>query len=171
MAHGEVKHDYHLVNPSPWPFVASVGAFIAAVGGVVLMKGLTAEEGNFFLSKGQWTLFAAGMGILILTCIGWWGDVIKESRAGDHKPVVDIGLRYGMILFIASEVMFFVAWFWMFFELAIFHGQLAQAAAVSGSQVGTIQSARWPWKMASSKNIQNHATKNITSDAMKRIMP
>ena len=53
--------------------------------------------------------------------IGWWGDVIKESRAGDHTPVVDIGLRYGMILFIASEVMFFVAWFWMFFELAIFH--------------------------------------------------
>ena len=47
--------------------------------------------------------------------------MIKESRAGDHTPVVDIGLRYGMILFIASEVMFFVAWFWMFFELAIFH--------------------------------------------------
>ncbi|HJS79443.1 MAG TPA: cytochrome c oxidase subunit 3, partial [Vitreimonas sp.] len=43
MAHGEVKHDYHLVNPSPWPFVASIGAFIAAVGAVVLMKGLTTE--------------------------------------------------------------------------------------------------------------------------------
>src|SRR5438045_3085709 len=36
-------------------------------------------------------------------------------------PVVSIGLRYGMILFIASEVMFFVAWFWMFFEMALFH--------------------------------------------------
>lgn len=57
--------------------------------------------------------------ILVITCFGWWGDVIKESRKGDHTPVVDIGLRYGMILFIASEVMFFVAWFWMFFELAI----------------------------------------------------
>jgi cytochrome c oxidase subunit 3 len=47
--------------------------------------------------------------------------VINESRAGDHTPVVDIGLRYGMILFILSEVMFFVAWFWMFFEAALFH--------------------------------------------------
>lgn len=125
MAHGEVKHDYHLVNPSPWPFIASIGALIAAIGGVVLMRGLTEEEGNFFLSEGQWTLFAVGMGILILTCVGWWGDVIKESRQGDHTPVVDIGLRYGMILFIASEVMFFVAWFWVFFELAIFHGNRA----------------------------------------------
>ncbi|HRK63942.1 MAG TPA: cytochrome c oxidase subunit 3 [Terricaulis sp.] len=144
MAHGEVKHDYHLVNPSPWPFVASVGAFIAAVGGVVLMKGLTAEEGNFFLSKGQWTLFAAGMGILILTCIGWWGDVIKESRAGDHKPVVDIGLRYGMILFIASEVMFFVAWFWMFFELAIFHGHRADWMVPTWEPETAAAWANWP---------------------------
>ena len=52
---------------------------------------------------------------------GWWSDVIKESREGDHTPVVSIGLRYGMILFIASEVMFFVAWFWIFFEMALFH--------------------------------------------------
>ena len=37
MAHGDVKHDYHLVNPSPWPFVASVGALITAIGAVVLM--------------------------------------------------------------------------------------------------------------------------------------
>jgi cytochrome c oxidase subunit 3 len=48
--------------------------------------------------------------------------VIKESKAGDHTPVVTIGLRYGMIMFIASEVMFFVAWFWIFFEMALFHG-------------------------------------------------
>ena len=144
MAHGEVKHDYHLVNPSPWPFVASVGAFIAAVGGVVLMRGLTAEEGNFFLSKGSWTLFAVGMGILILTCIGWWGDVIKESRAGDHTPVVDLGLRYGMILFIASEIMFFVAWFWMFFELAIFHGHRADWMVPTWDEATAAAWANWP---------------------------
>ncbi|HVZ29651.1 MAG TPA: cytochrome c oxidase subunit 3, partial [Asticcacaulis sp.] len=54
--------------------------------------------------------------------------VIKESKAGDHTPVVQIGLRYGMIMFIASEVMFFVAWFWMFFEMALFHGHRSGAA-------------------------------------------
>jgi cytochrome c oxidase subunit III len=144
MAHGDVKHDYHLVNPSPWPFVASVGAFIAAVGGVVLMRGLTPEEDNFFLSEGQWTLFALGMGILILTCVGWWGDVIKESRQGDHTPVVDIGLRYGMILFIASEVMFFVAWFWMFFELAIFHDSRADWMVPTWDPETAAAWASWP---------------------------
>ena len=40
---------------------------------------------------------------------------MKEANQGDHTPVVSIGLRYGMIMFIASEVMFFVAWFWIFF--------------------------------------------------------
>ena len=47
--------------------------------------------------------------------------MVKEANQGDHTPVVSIGLRYGMILFIASEVMFFVAWFWIFFEMALFH--------------------------------------------------
>ncbi|MBX9747675.1 MAG: cytochrome c oxidase subunit 3 [Hyphomonadaceae bacterium] len=144
MAHGEVKHDYHLVNPSPWPFVASIGAFVAAVGFVVSQKGLVAEEGNFFFSDGQWTLFWIGMTILVVTAALWWGDVIKESRAGDHTPVVDIGLRYGMILFIASEVMFFVAWFWVFFEMAIFH-EARSAWAVPTWDAETAQAwANWP---------------------------
>ncbi len=141
MAHGDVKHDYHLVNPSPWPFVASVGALIAAVGAVVLMKGLAAEG---MLAKGQWYLFGAGMIILVFTCVGWWGDVIKESRQGDHTPVVDIGLRYGMILFIASEVMFFVAWFWIFFELAIDHGLRAHWMVPTWDAATTAAWANWP---------------------------
>jgi len=127
MAHSsDVKHDYHLVDPSPWPFVASVCMFVLALGGVVYMRGLVETDtpglATTLLAKGSpWIMFLGLFGIA-MTCAGWWGDVIKESRRGDHKPVVDIGLRYGMILFIASEVMFFVAWFWVFFELAIFHG-------------------------------------------------
>ncbi|MEZ5959456.1 MAG: cytochrome c oxidase subunit 3 [Hyphomonadaceae bacterium] len=144
MAHGDVKHDYHLVNPSPWPFVASIGALIAAIGAVVLMRGISSNEADFFFGKGHWTLFAVGMGILVITCIGWWGDVIKESRQGDHTPVVDIGLRYGMILFIASEVMFFVAWFWMFFELAIFHGHRADWIVPTWDAATTSAWANWP---------------------------
>jgi len=144
MAHGEVKHDYHLVNPSPWPFVASVGAFVAAVGAVVLMRGISANENDFFFGQGQWTLFAIGMGILILTCIGWWGDVIKESRAGDHTPVVDIGLRYGMILFIVSEIMFFVAWFWVFFEMAIFHESRSGWMVPTWDETTAAAWANWP---------------------------
>ena len=53
--------------------------------------------------------------------LGWWIQVVKEANEGDHTPVVSLGLRYGMLLFIASEVMFFVAWFWIFFEMGLFH--------------------------------------------------
>ncbi|HEX5776932.1 MAG TPA: cytochrome c oxidase subunit 3 [Caulobacteraceae bacterium] len=114
MAHGAVKHDYHLVNPSPWPLVGSIAATVMMVGAVVWMKGL------FGLPAGTWWLFAAGFAGILYTMVGWWADVVKEANQGDHTPVVSIGLRYGMILFIASEVMFFVAWFWIFFDMALF---------------------------------------------------
>jgi cytochrome c oxidase subunit III len=121
MAEG-VKHDYHLVNPSPWPLLGSLFATVMAVGGVVWMKGL------FGLDKGTWWLFAAGLAGVLYTMFGWWRDVVKESRQGDHTPVVGLGLRYGMVLFIASEVMFFVAWFWVFFEMALFHDRRTLSA-------------------------------------------
>ena len=114
MAQG-VKHDYHLVNPSPWPLVASISATVMALGGVTWMKGL------FGLPKGTSIVFFCGLAGVLYTMFGWWRDIIKEANEGDHTPVVSIGLRYGMILFIASEVMFFVAWFWIFFEMALFH--------------------------------------------------
>jgi cytochrome c oxidase subunit 3 len=115
MAEAGVKHDYHLVNPSPWPLVGSLAATVMAIGGVIWMKGL------FGLEKGNPWVFFAGLAGVLYTMFGWWSDVVKEANRGDHTPVVSIGLRYGMILFIASEVMFFVAWFWMFFEMALFH--------------------------------------------------
>ena len=136
MAQDAVKHDYHLVNPSPWPLVGSLASTIMAIGAVVWMKGL------FGLEKGTWWLFALGFAGVIYTFIGWWLEVIKEANAGDHTPVVAIGLRYGMILFIASEVMFFVAWFWIFFEMALFHNVRA------GSSLEDVSAAwaAWPPK-------------------------
>ena len=115
MAHDAVRHDYHLVNPSPWPLVASVASVVMFVGAVMWMKGL------FGMPEGTSWLFFAGLAAVLYSAIGWWGDVIKESRGGDHTPVVSIGLRYGMILFIASEIMFFVAFFWIFFEMGLWN--------------------------------------------------
>ncbi|HEY3948801.1 cytochrome c oxidase subunit 3 [Phenylobacterium sp.] len=114
MADG-VKHDYHLVNPSPWPLIGSIAATAMALGGVAWMKGL------FGIPAHTPWLFFAGLAGVLFTMIVWWRDVVIEANTGDHTPVVSIGLRYGMILFIASEVMFFVAWFWIFFEMALFH--------------------------------------------------
>jgi cytochrome c oxidase subunit III len=102
------------VNPSPWPLVGSISATVMALGGIVWMKGL------FGIPQGNAIMFFAGLAGVLYTMVGWWRDVVKEANQGDHTPVVSLHLRYGMILFIASEVMFFVAWFWIFFEMALF---------------------------------------------------
>jgi cytochrome c oxidase subunit 3 len=117
MSSDAVKHDYHLVNPSPYPLIGSIAAFVMAVGGVIWMKGL------WGMPQHTGVVFLIGLAGVLYTMLGWWMQVVREANGGDHTPVVSIGLRYGMILFIVSEVMFFVAWFWIFFEMALFHGQ------------------------------------------------
>ena len=115
MADHAVHHDYHILPPSPWPLVASIAATIMMIGAVMWMKGL------FGLPAGTNWVFFSGLAGVLFSMFGWWADVIKESRQGDHTPVVSLGLRYGMVLFIASEIMFFAGFFWIFFEMAIFN--------------------------------------------------
>ncbi len=61
-----------------------------------------------------------GLAVVLYVMFAWWSDVVHESQTGDHTPVVRIGLRYGFIMFIMSEVMFFAAWFWTFFKHAMY---------------------------------------------------
>jgi cytochrome c oxidase subunit III len=103
------QHDYHLVDPSPWPIVGAFSALAVTMGAVYWFRG------------GTPLISIAGMLGLVYVMIAWWRDVINEAQyKGDHTPVVQLHLRYGMILFIASEVMFFVAWFWAYFDVALF---------------------------------------------------
>ncbi|SEH70073.1 cytochrome c oxidase subunit 3 [Paracoccus alkenifer] len=113
MAHAK-NHDYHILPPSIWPFIGAVGAFVMFVGGVFWMHKMSV------LGLPVWSLFALGVLTVFYTMFGWWNDVANEGNTGDHTPVVQIGLRYGIILFIVSEVMFFVAWFWAFFKNALY---------------------------------------------------
>jgi cytochrome c oxidase subunit 3 len=113
-------HDYHLVDPSPWPAVGAVSAFVAAVGGISWMHHLYA---------GAPLVFLLGVVGILYTMAAWWTDVVREGEfEGHHTRVVQISLRYGMILFIASEVMFFVAWFWAYFNTALFPADMHQVA-------------------------------------------
>jgi cytochrome c oxidase subunit 3 len=107
MAHAK-NHDYHILNPSIWPFIGAVSAFVMLFGAVLWMHG-----------SGPWMFLMGFVGVLYVM-FAWWSDVIRESQQGDHTPVVRIGLRYGFILFIMSEVMFFSAWFWSFFKHALY---------------------------------------------------
>jgi len=119
MADAHAKHhDYHLVDPSPWPAIGAAAAFITAVGAVLWMHG-----------SAPWAMIIGFVGILY-TMFMWWRDVIKEAHKGDHTAVVSLHLRYGMIMFIASEVMFFVAWFWAFFDASLFTGENIQASRI-----------------------------------------
>lgn len=102
------NHDYHILNPSLWPVLGAVGGFTMLFGAVL-----------FFHGNGPWLLLI-GAALVIYVMVAWWGDVIRESETGDHTPVVQIGLRYGFILFVMSEVMFFAAWFWSFFKHALY---------------------------------------------------
>jgi cytochrome c oxidase subunit III len=119
------NHDYHLVEPSPWPFVASVSAFVMAVGAVMTMKSMALLG----LKLGPYLLGAGLIGV-IYVMYAWWKDVIMEAHQGDHTRVVQIHHRYGMIMFIASEVMFFVAWFWAYFDASIYSNEAIQYARV-----------------------------------------
>ncbi|MEJ8473517.1 cytochrome c oxidase subunit 3 [Roseibium algae] len=123
------NHDYHLVEPSPWPFLASVGAFIMALGAIGFMKLGQGEEFVLFgLDLTGWGLFAVGLLIVLYVMYAWWRDTIREAHEGHHTRVVSLHLRYGMLLFIASEVMFFVAWFWAYFDASLFSHEVINYA-------------------------------------------
>ena len=116
-ARSGLRHPYHLVDPSPWPLAGALG------GGVLVFGIVTAAHG------GTWVPMYAGIALVLLTMVLWWRDVWAESRAkGIHTPVVRIGLRYGMTLFIASEVMFFVGFFWAYFHFALYPQHVLGAA-------------------------------------------
>ena len=138
MAEGTQKHPYHLVDPSPWPAIGAIGAFLLAMGAAIGMhptmfselftelfkpetaKSLSASFEGFFKSV-SWWIVVPGFLVIFAVMYWWWRDVIVESRTY-HTAVVQLGLRYGMILFIASEVLFFAAFFWAFFDASLFPG-------------------------------------------------
>ncbi|MBX9593736.1 MAG: cytochrome c oxidase subunit 3, partial [Roseomonas sp.] len=125
--HSPYKHPYHLVDPSPWPLVGALAAGVLVTGIVFI--------GHY----GSYWLATLGLLGVLATMFFWWRDVLKESRTpGIHSPVVRLGLRYSMVLFIASEVMFFVAFFWAFFHFAIYPEHVSGAAKAIWPPQGTL---------------------------------
>ena len=103
------KHPYHLVDPSPWPVLGAVAAGLTTMGAVMFMHG------------GWPWLLPLGFILILLTMFLWFRDVVREGTyLGFHTPIVQLGLRYGMALFIASEVMFFSAFFWAYFDSSLY---------------------------------------------------
>lgn len=136
---GQKHHDYHLVEPSIWPLIGSLAAFIMLGGAVMAMHAVPA---------GMWVL-GLGIALVLATFYFWWSDVVREAHAGDHTPVVQLHLRYGMLLFIASEVMFFVGWFWAWFDFSLFPTALQFADGATTNMIGQEGASalmQWPPK-------------------------
>jgi heme/copper-type cytochrome/quinol oxidase subunit 3 len=104
------RHAFHLVDPSAMPFLTSVSALTLVIGGSMYFHGyILGIETTFF-----------GLISMLICMFLWWRDVVREGYLeGQHTNIVQLGLRYGMLLFIASEVMFFFAFFWAFFAASL----------------------------------------------------
>nr|UPL65369.1 cytochrome c oxidase subunit III [Nithecus jacobaeae] len=102
------NHPYHLVDNSPWPLMGSIGAMTTTSGMILWMH------------KNEMYLMILGMMINLLTMYQWWRDIVRESTyQGKHTMKVVKSLKLGMILFIVSEVFFFISFFWSFFHSSL----------------------------------------------------
>lgn len=100
-----VRHPYHLVDESPWPLFSALGAFFLTIG---LLK---------WFHLNNCSLLFLGATTTVLVIFSWWRDISAEARfQGLHTIFVELGIRYGMLLFIVSEVLFFFSFFWAFFH-------------------------------------------------------
>jgi cytochrome c oxidase subunit III len=133
---GAKNHQYHILDPDPWPLIGSMSALVLFSGAVMWM------HDNAY---GKFLLFLGLLGVLV-TMWSWWSNTIKEAHEGHHTPVVSLHLRYGMILFIASEVMFFVAWFWAFFASSLFPAPLEMVNGTVQPIADAATAAQWPMK-------------------------
>ncbi len=111
-----IPQPWHLVRPSIWPLLGALAAGMMMGGMVMFMHKFKLGT----LDLGFWGP-VGGLVCVLIVMFMWWRKVIHESSVERaHSSVVKIGLRYGMALFIASEVMFFSAFFWAYYSAALF---------------------------------------------------
>nr|BCO16548.1 cytochrome oxidase subunit 3 [Nephrurus amyae] len=101
-------HPYHLVDQSPWPLTGAIAALL-------MTSGLA-----MWFHFNSTILMTTGLTTLVLTSFQWWRDITREATfQGHHTPPVQVGLRYGMVLFITSEIFFFLGFFWAFYHSSL----------------------------------------------------
>nr|YP_009753995.1 cytochrome c oxidase subunit III [Cheirotonus gestroi]QIT06604.1 cytochrome c oxidase subunit III [Cheirotonus gestroi] len=102
------NHPFHLVDISPWPILGALSAMITMIG---IIKWFHLFDNS---------LFMLGSVTMMMIMYQWWRDITREGTyQGLHTYPVTMGLRWGMVLFITSEVLFFVSFFWAFFHSSL----------------------------------------------------
>jgi len=111
-------HNFHLVTPRPWPFIISLRLFNNLISLICWF-----HKFNYFI--------LLSFPCTLLCIFQWWRDVTREATfQGCHTQKVYKGIRLGIILFIISEIFFFISFFW-----AYFHSSLAPSIEIG---------QRWP---------------------------
>src|SRR5690554_5011098 len=126
---------YYVPEQSRWPILASIALFLLAYGAGTLMNALSAKQGR---GLGV-ALLLAGAVMMGLILVGWFGNVIRESRGGLYSEQMDRSFRWGMSWFIFSEVMFFAALF-----AALFYVRVLALPWLSGEGDKGVSELLWP---------------------------
>lgn len=108
-------HQFHLVKNSPLPIWTALSVMLLVLGLVFYWH----PSENVLLIIIDRMVFHLGCISLSATLLWWFITIVIESGEGHHKPIVQKGLRLGMILFIISEILFFFAFFWAFFHFSL----------------------------------------------------
>jgi len=126
-------HGFHLVNVSPWPLLTSFSAFILTFGFALYFHGYIMGS----------LLYKLGFLLVLLMMFVWWRDITREATfEGQHTDKVQTGLKFGMLLFIVSEIMFFFSFFWAFF-----HFSFNPSIALGGVWPPVFLTILNPWKI------------------------
>ncbi|WP_313026839.1 cytochrome c oxidase subunit 3 [Pseudomonas lopnurensis] len=118
MSQQTTHEQYYVPGQSKWPIIATVALLVTVYGLGTWFNDLKADRAE---SSGP-LIFFVGALLVAYMMFGWFGAVVKESRAGLYSAQMDRSFRWGMSWFIFSEVMFFAAFFGALFYIRYWAG-------------------------------------------------
>nr|QBP33721.1 cytochrome c oxidase subunit 3 [Bombus asiaticus] len=99
---------FHMVTNSPWPIIVAINSM------------------NLMLSIILWIylnnmlIMIINLLMLLTSTLMWFRDIIRESTfQGMHSMFIMSMMKFSMIMFIISELFFFISFFWTFFHNSI----------------------------------------------------
>jgi len=97
-------HRFHIVDNSPWPIVVSTYLLILTLRSVLWI--------NY-----KNLLFTVILLLTLIISASWWRDIDRERAIqGIHTILTTKNIKWGIILFIVSEALLFMSFFFAFFH-------------------------------------------------------
>lgn len=107
-APASLKTPFLALGGSFWPLILSISLLI-----------LTLNLVLWFHLKVSLLIVLVSLSLVTSLIFVWWRDVIRESILGFHTRKLELRIRSGFLLFILSEVFFFVSFFWAFYDASL----------------------------------------------------